>query len=538
MKNLLCAILATLVSAYSLGANYYISTTGAAGNSGTSDASPKATLAQIFAGFNLNAGDTVFVAAGTYTETGAVVGSNDEGFVIQGAPLNMSGEPTSVFDSNSSARWLLIGNANNDNITISRLFVKDYKEFDGGSPGGGGGLKIVAVASGTKVSYCVFDNCDTRTASLQHRGGAIYSAAAIDVRYCVFRNCNSEYYGGAISIELSPAANSNISYCRFYSNGSTSYGTAVFYGVSASRTLTMTNCLLYENGNSSGEGCIVGMNGNSTINIMNCTVTKNGNSSNGTGGILALSSAKIYVRNTIVYANIGSTYNDAYNNTSTMSFVNCLYGSSSEINSISPNTSSIIGNPSFVDPANDDYHLLGTSVAIDGGNPSGAPADDLDIASRIGNPDIGAFEFLPSALPIELLDFGGEWREGGNRLMWQTATETNNDYFTIRWSTDGKYFYSIAKVPGAGNSAWGIRYEYLDEDCQEGINYYVLRQTDYDGRWKDSEIISVLSGAGKAKEIVSCTNILGQPVGPEYAGVSIVRYRIGNREFVEKKRGF
>lgn len=538
MKKLLYALIISMISAYSFGINYYISPTGLTTNSGTTAASPKGTLAQVFAAFNLNSNDTVFVAAGTYTEAGTSVGSNDESFVIQGAPINLNGEPASIFDSNSSSRWLLIGNANNDNITINNLLIKDYKNSDGGTPGGGGAIRVIGLATGIKINYCTFDNCDTRTASLQHRGGAIYAATAIDVRYSTFRNCNSEHHGGAISIELSPAANSNISYCKFYANGCSAYGTAVFYGVSSTRTLNMTNCLLYENGNSSGEACIAGMNGSSTINITNCTVTKNGNASKGTGGILALSSAKIYVRNTIIYQNIGNTYNDAYNNTSTLSFVNCLYGSSSEINSVSPNTSPTVSNPSFLDPDNDDYHLSGTSAAIDGGTTTSAPNDDLDLSQRIGNPDIGAYEFIPSALPIELLSFEGNWEEEGNVLTWSTATEHNNDYFTIIWSKDGLEFSAIARIPGAGNSIFTKRYRYLDDYPSEGVNYYILRQTDYDGRFDDSEIISVLSKSGKEQILVSCTNLLGQKADPDSKGILLMRYRIGPKEFTIKKANF
>lgn len=48
--------------------NYYISTTGNNANAGTSVGTAKATLANVFSSFNLGIGDTIFVAAGTYTE--------------------------------------------------------------------------------------------------------------------------------------------------------------------------------------------------------------------------------------------------------------------------------------------------------------------------------------------------------------------------------------------------------------------------------------------------------------------------------------
>ena len=244
MKTIITTIM-ILISLTGLSAKYYISPTGVTGNTGLTSASPKGTLAQVFTAFDLGSLDTIFVAAGTYTETGTTVGTNDNDFVIQGAALDLNGDPTSIFDAGSTARWLFLNNVANDNIVINRLTIKDHKNVDGGDPGGGGAIKVIAGAVGLTINYCIFDNCDTRTASLHHRGGAIYSAEAITVKYTTFRNCNAEHYGSAISIELSPASNSIISYCKFYSNNSTDYGSAVFYGISTSKSLTITNSLFY-----------------------------------------------------------------------------------------------------------------------------------------------------------------------------------------------------------------------------------------------------------------------------------------------------
>lgn len=471
-----------------LATNYYISTTGVTGNTGLTLGSPKGTLSQVFTAFNLKSGDTIFVAAGTYTETGTTVGTDDEAFVIQGSDLDVNGDPTSIFDAGSTARWLLIGNTNNDNIKINRLTIKDHKQSTGSGPNeGGGGIKIITGATGTVITYCIFDNCDTRTNFTQNSGGAIYSQEGFTVSYCTFRNCNSEYYGGAIATTLSPTTNTQIDHCKFYSNNATNYGGGVFLGTSATQTITMYNCLFYGN-QTSGEGTIVAMNSSSTINITNCTIANNGNASAGTGGVLALSSSKINIVNCIIYNNIGSTYKDVYNNTSTVTMKNSFYKSQNSVSLTAPNSTS---DPLFNNSPSNDYTLQVTSPAIDYGTTTGSPSDDIRHYSRIANPDAGCYESNGQALPIELLYFKPYLEDGVIKFKWVTASEQNNDFFTIEKSLDGTNFSIITKLPGAGNSSTMTTYTSVDRNPTLGISYYRLKQTDYNGRFERTDWYSV-----------------------------------------------
>jgi hypothetical protein len=491
MKKILF-LLTLLISFSSFSTNYYISPTGNNTNNGTSSGTPKLTLAHVFSTYNLGSNDTIFVAAGTYTETGTTVGTDDEGFVIQGASLS-GGVPTSIFDASSTARWLLLGNTNNDNIKINRLIIKDHKQSTGSGPNeGGGGIKIITGATGLVVTYCHFDNCDTRTNFTQNSGGAIYSQEGFTVSFCTFKNCNAEYYGGAIATTLSPTTNTQIDHCTFYSNVATNYGGAIFFGVGSNSTLTLENCLFYENNTSSGEAVIVSMNTYSTLNIMNCTITANGNASVGTGGVLALSSAKINLTNTIIYNNLGNTFNDVYNNAATVNMTNCCYGNSAEIKSATSNISPLISNPLFTNSASDDYTLSSTSPCIDWGTTTGSPTDDLRHYSRIGNPDAGCFESNGVALPIELLYFKPYFDDGVVKLKWSTASEQNNDYFTIEKSKDGLDYIIVTTLPGAGNSVYKIDYQAVDRDIEPGILYYRLKQTDINGEFKRTDWSSIL----------------------------------------------
>lgn len=92
-------------------------------------------------------------------------------------------------------------------------------------------------------------------------------------------------------------------------------------------------------------------------------------------------------------------------------------------------------------------------------------------------------------LPIELISFNGEHSGNNNLLKWITATEINNDYFTLERSPDGIAFTGIAYTDGAGNSLQTNSYSYTDTHPENGANYYRLKQTDFNGSFSYSSII-------------------------------------------------
>jgi hypothetical protein len=95
-------------------------------------------------------------------------------------------------------------------------------------------------------------------------------------------------------------------------------------------------------------------------------------------------------------------------------------------------------------------------------------------------------------LPINLLSFNATYQKTKQvRLNWSTASETNNDFFTIQRSRDGMVFENVATVKGAGNSTVLQNYVAFDESPYEGVSYYRLKQTDYDGNCKYSDWVAV-----------------------------------------------
>jgi len=94
-------------------------------------------------------------------------------------------------------------------------------------------------------------------------------------------------------------------------------------------------------------------------------------------------------------------------------------------------------------------------------------------------------------LPIELLAFTAECRSGKVVCEWTTATETNNDYFTVERSADGLHFESVGAITAAGNSSSNISYSFTDEQPLPGNSYYRLRQTDFDGHYEYFHMLAV-----------------------------------------------
>jgi len=96
------------------------------------------------------------------------------------------------------------------------------------------------------------------------------------------------------------------------------------------------------------------------------------------------------------------------------------------------------------------------------------------------------------ALPIQLVNFDAKLnRKGFVDITWTTATEINNDYFTIERSMNGVNFEALAEVDGAGNSTKTTSYNTIDNNPIKGVGYYRLKQTDYDGTSTYSRIVSV-----------------------------------------------
>ena len=113
------------------------------------------------------------------------------------------------------------------------------------------------------------------------------------------------------------------------------------------------------------------------------------------------------------------------------------------------------------------------------------------IVGSVSNVSVYYAYHSTTPLPISLLSFNAAPAGNTVKLNWVTATETNNDYFTIERSMDSEKFYEIGKVKGAGNSISTLSYSYTDLAPLAGVAYYRLKQTDYNGKFEYFKIVSV-----------------------------------------------
>lgn len=109
--------------------------------------------------------------------------------------------------------------------------------------------------------------------------------------------------------------------------------------------------------------------------------------------------------------------------------------------------------------------------------------------ARIDNVLITISTTVP--LPVELTYFEIADIDGGVQLDWTTNSEIENDYFEVQKSNDGFVWQTISQLDGKGNTIEVTDYEFTDKEPQMGMNYYRLKQVDFDGTtaYSDVEVI-------------------------------------------------
>lgn len=135
------------------------------------------------------------------------------------------------------------------------------------------------------------------------------------------------------------------------------------------------------------------------------------------------------------------------------------------------------------------------------------------------------------SLPVELLYFKAKFVKDHVNLSWSTATEINNDYFTIERSSDGIHYEEVLRKPGAGNSSVRLEYSAIDDAPLNGISYYRLKQTDHDGKFERFPPKAVENSAAAMAEENSVTI---KTIGPNpFTGSFNINYSVEGQAEVE-----
>ncbi len=96
---------------------------------------------------------------------------------------------------------------------------------------------------------------------------------------------------------------------------------------------------------------------------------------------------------------------------------------------------------------------------------------------------------INTALPVTLSSFLSLPKTHSIQLQWSTASEINNSHFEVERSADGKAWGLLAKVEGYGTTNAPREYVYEDHAPMAGLNYYRLRQVDFDGTFSFSPVV-------------------------------------------------
>jgi len=99
-------------------------------------------------------------------------------------------------------------------------------------------------------------------------------------------------------------------------------------------------------------------------------------------------------------------------------------------------------------------------------------------------------------MPLRLLSFKGNQRNGYNQLQWVTAEEINTRHFELESSSDGSAFTSIATIRAAGNGS--NTYGYNDQRMNTGKTFYRLKIVDIDQRYSYSPVISISNNSNNS----------------------------------------
>lgn len=307
--------------------------------------------------------------------------------------------------STKSGGGLLVfstGVTNANPITISNCTFTSNRAP--GASGSGGALYLnTKVGNIVNVSNNSFtSNSAYATKSTTNGGGAIWLAAGThNIDKCTFTNDSVKVSNGGAILVASASATATISNSVFTGNISPNHGAALMLTYSG----TVYNCLLY--GNKGGNAAYVGTSIKGIMGVFNnCTVASNYNAA-GTANVgIYLSTPKVKnaaFTNCLFYNSGAKPVGvDPLRVDTVAALPDVTYSGFDQDLSTTWTESSnkfTISSSSFFDAANNNFHLVTGSIAIDAGVANYDYTVDLDGFTRDANYDLGAYEYNPNYVP-------------------------------------------------------------------------------------------------------------------------------------------
>jgi hypothetical protein len=133
-----------------------------------------------------------------------------------------------------------------------------------------------------------------------------------------------------------------------------------------------------------------------------------------------------------------------------------------------------------------DNSTVGSNLAVLAGV-GNVTAPGLSFGASVYTPMV--LSSVNAPLPVELVSFNANCNDDKELLTWTTASELNNDFFTVERSDDGTSFRDIGTVNGSGTTIQSHSYSFTDPQAVSAAVYYRLRQTDYNGHTTRSSLI-------------------------------------------------
>lgn len=98
-------------------------------------------------------------------------------------------------------------------------------------------------------------------------------------------------------------------------------------------------------------------------------------------------------------------------------------------------------------------------------------------------------------LPVDWLGVSVAPLHDAMKVKWQTSQEINNDYFDVEHSLDNVNYSTVGRVEGTGISNVVQDYSFIHRNPLLGVNYYRIKQVDFDGAFDHSKVVAASWGS-------------------------------------------